>query len=238
VFLVDALTGIAQPELRDVVLFARAHACAVSADDVAHHFGIHRTVARGRLDRLAAAGLLTVGFERRSGRTGPGAGRPTKLYSVPPETVAIEFPERHYDRLVSRLIAALPAAEREEALRVVGEEFARDLAENAGLGRARDIRTAAERACTALGKLGFQTAVTDATEDQVTITTPTCPLRPLVLANPEAASIDRGLWVGLVNAHLPRNAGCTVSAETCDCLDCDASCRVVLEFAETAVNPA
>jgi len=235
---VDALTGIAQPELRDVVLFARAQKRAVSADDVARHFGIHRTVARGRLDRLAAAGLLTVGFERRSGRTGPGAGRPTKLYSVPPETVAIEFPERHYDRLVSRLVAALPVAEREEALRAVGEEFAQDLAENAGLGRARDVRTAAERACTALGKLGFQAVVTDASEDQVTIRTPTCPLRPLVLANPEAASIDRGLWVGLVNAHLPRNAGCTVSAETCDCLDCDASCRVVLEFGQTAVNPA
>jgi hypothetical protein len=110
---------------------------------------------------------------------------------VPPETVAIEFPERHYDRLVSRLVAALPAAEREEALRAVGEGFAQDLAGNAGLGRARDVRTAAERACTALGKLGFQAVVTDASEDQVTITTPTCPLRPLVLANPEAASIDR-----------------------------------------------
>jgi predicted ArsR family transcriptional regulator len=227
---VDALTGIAQPELREVVLFTRAQARAVSADDVAGHFGINRTVARSRLDRLAAAGLLTIAFERRSGRTGPGAGRPTKLYSVPPETVAIEFPERHYDRLVGRLVAALPAADREDALRAVGEEFAQDLAENAGLGRARDVRTAAERACTALGKLGFQAVVTDASEDQVTIRTPTCPLRPLVLANPETASIDRGLWVGLVNAHLPRNAGCTVSAETCDCLDCDASCRVVLEF--------
>lgn len=232
----DALTGIAQPELRDVVLFARAQARAVSADDVATHFGIHRTVARSRLDRLAAAGLLRVGFERRSGRTGPGAGRPTKLYSVPPETEALEFPQRHYDRLVGHLVAALPASEREHALAQVGEQFAEDLAAHARLGRSRDIRTAAERACTALGKLGFQAAVTETSDEQVTITTPTCPLRPLVLANPDAAAIDRGLWSGLVNAHLPRDGGRSVKAETCDCLDCDASCRVVLEL-ETADNP-
>lgn len=230
VFLVDALTGIAQPELRDVVLFARSQAREVSADDVARHFGIHRTVARSRLDRLADARLLTVRFERRSGRSGPGAGRPTKLYGVPPETVALEFPERHYDRLVSRLVAALPAGEREQALRVVGEEFANDLAETAKLGRVRDVRTAADRACAALGKLGFQAGVTDASEGQVTITTPTCPLRPLVLANPDAAAIDRGLWTGLVNLHLAPDARCTVSAETCDCLDCDANCKVVLDF--------
>jgi len=228
---VDALTAIAQPELREIVLFARTQAQAVSADDVSRHFDIHRTVARSRLDRLAAAGLLKVTFERRSGRTGPGAGRPTKLYSVPPETVALEFPERHYDRLVSRLVSALPAAEREQALRAVGEEFAQDLSESVKLGRSHDIRTAAERACAALGKLGFQAVVTDVTEEQVTITTPTCPLRPLVLANPESAAIDRGLWIGLVNAHLPENGGGrTVSAETCDCLDCDASCRVVLDL--------
>ena len=63
----------------------------------------------------------------------------------------------------------------------------------------------------ALGRLGFQAAVTDASEEQVTITTPTCPLRPLVVANPAAAAIDRGLWIGLVDAHLPQGAGCAVS---------------------------
>ena len=90
----------------------------------------------------------------------------------------------------------------------------------------RDVRTAAERACEALGRLGFQAAVTDASEEQVTITTPTCPLRPLVVAEPAAAAIDRGLWTGLVGAHLPQGARCAVSCETCDCLDRDASAVV------------
>lgn len=233
----DALTGIARRELREIVLFARAQPRPVSADDVASRFGIHRSVARGRLDRLAAAGLLETSFERRTGRSGPGAGRPAKVYGVPPETSALEFPQRHYGQLVAHLVAALPDDEREQALARVGDEFARDLAESAQVGRARDVRTAAERACEALGRLGFQASVAEASEDQVTIATATCPLRPLVVADPAAAAIDRGMWKGLVNAHLPAGSDRAVRCETCDCLDRDASCRVVLDF-ETVQRPA
>jgi predicted ArsR family transcriptional regulator len=228
VFLVDVLSGVAQPELREIALFARAQARPVSADDVAARFRIHRTVARGRLDRLAAAGLLTVSFERRSGRSGPGAGRPTKLYSVPPETAAIEFPRRHYDRLLARLLDVVPEQGRELALTDAGAVFGADLAVEAGLARTRGIRSAAERACAALGRLGFQAFVSESTEDTITITTSTCPLRPLVVANPEAAHIDRGMWMGLVDAYLPRSRACNVSCETQGCLDSHESCRVLL----------
>ena len=54
-----------------------------------------------------------------TGRSGPGAGRPTKLYTVPPETEAIEFPERHYDRLLGHLAGQLP----EDALTQAGVSF-------------------------------------------------------------------------------------------------------------------
>jgi predicted ArsR family transcriptional regulator len=230
VFLVDALTGIAQPELRAAVLFVRSQTAPVSADDVATHFRVHRTVARGRLERLADAGLLDVTFERRSGRSGPGAGRPTKLYSVRPETTALEFPQRRYEQLVGHLLEVLPEPEREPLLTRVGGDFARDLAAAAGLGPTRGVRSAAERACTALGKLGFQATVSDVGDDSVTITTPTCPLRPLVMSSPEAAAIDRGMWMGLVGAYLPRGRPCSVTCETRNCLDDKASCRVVLDF--------
>jgi predicted ArsR family transcriptional regulator len=226
VFLVDALTGVAQPELREIVLFARSRSRPVSADDVAAEFGVHRSVARGRLDRLAETGLLSVSFERRTGRSGPGAGRPAKLYSVPPETVVLEFPARHFDRLVGHFVDAVP----EETLAEVGGGFGQDLAAEARLPRARSFKAAAERACEALRKLGFQASVSDATDRTVTITTPTCPLRPLVVAKPGAATIDRGMWAGLVKAHLPARNGCKVTCETRDCLDSHASCRVVLDF--------
>lgn len=226
----DVLSGVAQPELREIVLFARSQTKAVSVDDVATQFRIHRSVARGRLDRLAEAGLLAVSFERRTGRSGPGAGRPAKVYAVPPETSAIEFPERHYEQLLGHLVDAVPIPERNQTLMLAGAAFGRDLADASGLSRTRGIRSGAERACAALGKLGFQAAVTDASDDRVEITTPTCPLRPLVIANAEAALVDRGMWIGLVSSFLPRSRPCSIGCETRGCLDDHASCRVVLEF--------
>ena len=173
---------------------------------------------------------MTVGFERRTGRSGPGAGRPAKVYSVPPETTALEFPARHYDRLVGHFVDAVPEETRNE----VGEEFGRDLAAEAEFRPAQGIRAAAERTCEALGKLGFQATVVDADEHTVTIKTPTCPLRPLVMAKAEAATVDRGMWAGLVKAHLDGREGCRVTCETRDCLDSHASCRVVLDFESPA----
>src|SRR3954454_14434577 len=111
--LLDELGG---SELRDTLLHARAQDRAVSADDVASAFGIHRNVARSRLERLASAGLLEPAFERRSGRQGPGAGRPAKVYAVAPELTPLEFPHRHSEELLSLLASALPDDAREETL--------------------------------------------------------------------------------------------------------------------------
>jgi predicted ArsR family transcriptional regulator len=219
VFLVDPL--------REALLFARSHPEPVTADEVAAGLGVHRNVARTRLERLVREGQLTARFERRTGRSGPGAGRPAKVYVVPPETEVLEFPARHYDLLVARLVEEVPS----EALAPVGEDFAQELAPAGSSGKARTIRGAAERACRDLGRLGFHAAVTDATDTRVTITTATCPLRPLVVANPETAHIDRGLWAGLVEARLAGR--CRVSCDTHDCLDRDESCKVVLDFEAT-----
>src|SRR5207253_1561841 len=60
--------------LRDALLYARSQPHVVTADELAAAQGIHRNVARSRLERLARAGLLIAGFERRSGRSGPGGG--------------------------------------------------------------------------------------------------------------------------------------------------------------------
>ncbi len=51
----------------------------VSRDDAAAELGLARTTVASHLDRLVDEGLLDVVFGRRSGRTGPGAGRPAKL---------------------------------------------------------------------------------------------------------------------------------------------------------------
>ena len=72
----DQLNAVGDPALRSALLFARSRRDPITVDDLAAAQDVHRNVARSRLDRLADAGLLTVGSARRSGRTGPGAGRP------------------------------------------------------------------------------------------------------------------------------------------------------------------
>src|SRR5207248_6849456 len=154
----------------------------VTAAEVASAQQIHRNVARGRLERLADAGLLIASFERRTGRTGPGAGRPAKTYRVAPELSPIEFPERRYEQLIGLVADALPERGRRERLREIGVAFGRELAREARLRPTRGLRTALERVCAALGSLGYQASVTEVTDERAVIATATCPLRPLIRA--------------------------------------------------------
>lgn len=57
------------------------------------------------LDRLVTGGLLEVEYRRLSGKTGPGAGRPSKLYRRASREFAVSLPPRRYD-LVGEILAA------------------------------------------------------------------------------------------------------------------------------------
>src|SRR5437763_15644839 len=160
----DRLDVSGDSELRETLLFARSQALPVTADEVAAAHQIHRNVARSRLERLAEAGLLVPSFERRTGRTGPGAGRPAKTYRVAPELSAIEFPERRYDQLIGLVVDALPARGRRDRLREIGGTFGRELAREARLRPAKGFRTALGRVCGALGALGDQASVAEVTD--------------------------------------------------------------------------
>lgn len=105
-----AVAALADPLRRE--LYRLATERAVGRDDVSEALGIPRSTAAFHLDRLAEAGLLTVSYLRRSGRTGPGAGRPAKLYEAAAAELAASVPERHYE-LVGELLAA--AAEQADA---------------------------------------------------------------------------------------------------------------------------
>lgn len=222
----DALEAIGDPGLRETVLYVRGRRTAASIRDVAAALGIHHNVARRRLEQLAAAGLLVAGFERRTGRRGPGAGRPAKVYSPAPETTAIEFPERRYAELVGLLVDALPTPR----LAGVGAEFGTALAATAGVEPGTDPQTALERMCDAIGRLGFQARLERLDGDTAEIVTPTCPLRPLVTTNPAAAELDHGLWRGLVAAALDGVEAEDVACDAHDCLEPCASCRVVVSL--------
>jgi predicted ArsR family transcriptional regulator len=205
----------------------RSSARAATADDVASALSVPRTVARSRLERLADAGLLNVAFERRTGRSGPGSGRPAKTYAAAPETAAIEFPNHHY----AALIGLLAAKRQTGALRDVGRAFAGELASAARLRPASSLPRAAQNVCRALGRLGFQSQVESAGETEAVIVSSTCPLRPVVFGDPSVRSLDEGMWAGLLEAATRSGTATHIRCSTHDCLDADAPCRIALRVA-------
>lgn len=225
----DRLDGVGRRELREALLYVRKSGEPVTADDAAVALGIHRGVARDRLEVLLRAGLLSTSFVRRSGRSGPGAGRPAKLYSAAPEPQAIEFPPRRFPALVARLIDELPAKrKRQRALRRAGENFGRDLADAADLQPAEHLAEGLERVCAAVRSLGFQAALDRLDDNAAVISTPTCPLRPLVAERLDAAHIDRGMWAGLVERGVRGARADNVECETSACLEGSEACTVVI----------
>ena len=68
----------------------------VGRDEAAAATGLARQTAAYHLDRLAEDGLVEVSFVRRSGRTGPGAGRPAKLYRRSSQDLDVTIPPRRY----------------------------------------------------------------------------------------------------------------------------------------------
>src|SRR5919198_5041433 len=149
------LDAIGDRELRETLLFARAQGLPVTADEVATAQRIHRNVARSRLERLAAAGLLTASFERRTGRSGPGAGRPAKVYAVAPQPASAELPARRYELLVALLAAELPRRDRARRLRGAGFAFGRELARAGTIRAANGLQRGLERVCAGARALGF-----------------------------------------------------------------------------------
>jgi predicted ArsR family transcriptional regulator len=222
----DELEAIGDPDLRDALLFARGHARPVTADELAADQEVHRNVARSRLERLVEAGLLAPAYERRTGRTGPGAGRPAKTYAVVPELSAIQFPDRRYESLFALLVDGVAP----KTLHAVGASFGNELADAAGLKPVKTPALAFENVCQAVRSLGFQATLESADEHEAVIATPTCPLRPLVRTEAKAAEIDRGMWAGLAARALAGARVERVECETHDCLTDHASCRVHLSF--------
>jgi predicted ArsR family transcriptional regulator len=140
---VAAVAALAEPSRRRLYDHVVRQPAPVSRDEAAAAVVLPRATVAFHLDRLVADGLLDVVFERRTGRTGPGAGRPSKLYRRADRSVAVSLPERSYDLAGDLLAAALTEAEGSgEAPRAVLErrafERGRSLAAAAGADGGRD----------------------------------------------------------------------------------------------------
>jgi predicted ArsR family transcriptional regulator len=107
-----AVAALAEPTRRRLYEHVVRQPSPVSRDEAAAALGLVRATAAFHLDRLVDDGLLDVSHERRTGRSGPGAGRPAKLYRRAACSVAVSLPDRRYDLAGQLLAAALSEAQR------------------------------------------------------------------------------------------------------------------------------
>ena len=108
---VGAVAALDEPTRRRLYDYVAGSRAPVGRDQAARELGIARVTAAFHLDRLAAQGLLEVSHQRLTGRSGPGAGRPAKLYRRAGREVAISLPPRHYGLAGELLAEAIETAE-------------------------------------------------------------------------------------------------------------------------------
>lgn len=94
---VTRLGALADPVRRRLYRYVAEQPGAVSRDQAAEGVDVPRHTAKFHLDRLVEEGLLTTEFKRLTGRSGPGAGRPAKLYRRSRKEVVVSVPARRYD---------------------------------------------------------------------------------------------------------------------------------------------
>jgi predicted ArsR family transcriptional regulator len=96
--------ALADPVRHQLYDFVCAQPAPVSRDQAADALGIPHHQAKFHLDRLTAEGLLETDYARLAGRSGPGAGRTSKLYRRARRDIAVSLPQREYE-LAGRLMA-------------------------------------------------------------------------------------------------------------------------------------
>jgi len=94
----------------------------VSRNEAAEATGLQRTLAAFHLDRLASAGLLEVSYRRLGERSGPGAGRPAKLYRRASAERAVSVPPREYLRAAQAFAEAIERSGAETTLYAVARQ--------------------------------------------------------------------------------------------------------------------
>ena len=101
---VAGIAALSEPVRRRLYEHVVKQCRPVSRDEAATAAGIKRPLAAFHLDKLVDEGLLEVEYRRLTGRSGPGAGRPAKLYYRSAREFDVTLPPREYD-LAGRVLA-------------------------------------------------------------------------------------------------------------------------------------
>ena len=201
-----ALAALADPVRRRIYDIVARGQDAVGRDAAAAGAGVPRSTAAFHLDRLVDAGLLTVEYRRLSGRSGPGAGRPAKLYRAITTELIGSVPERHYELAADILAAAAERADHEHTS-VAGA------AASEARARGREIGTGCGSVETALRACGY----TPVTGDGDGIVMSNCPFHALADRHQDlVCAVNLALVEGLLDGSGdPRTAHSVPRAGTC-----------------------
>ncbi|MEU9862497.1 helix-turn-helix domain-containing protein [Streptomyces sp. NPDC047971] len=93
---IEAIAALQDPVRRRLYEYVAAQGREVGRNEAAEAVGVARTLAAHHLDKLTEAGLLESGSRRLTGRSGPGAGRPAKVYTRSKAERSVSLPARDY----------------------------------------------------------------------------------------------------------------------------------------------
>jgi predicted ArsR family transcriptional regulator len=110
---VTSIGALAEPNRLALYRYVAGATAPVSREQAAAAMDLPLHSVKFHLDRLVAEGLLEVEYRRLTGRTGPGAGRPSKLYRRAGRHLSVSLPERRYDLAGEVLAAAVDRSARE-----------------------------------------------------------------------------------------------------------------------------
>ena len=186
----DAVSVLADPVRRRLYDAVTRSGRDMGRDEAAKAVHVDRSLAAFHLDKLVEAGFLEASYRRLSGRGGPGAGRPSKVYRRAARELSLTLPARQYEAAAQVFATAIErsasrsvAREVSSAARDVGERLGDEVKELAGSRADEDkVTRVAERV---LARNGFEPY-----RDGRTIRMRNCPFDAL-------ASMHRDLVCGM-----------------------------------------
>src|SRR4051812_6218113 len=160
---VASVAALGEPVRRELYRYVVAQDEPVSREKAAAGVGVPHHVAKFNLDRLVADGLLDVEYRRPPGRSGPGAGRPSKLYRRAARDISVSLPERRYDLAGQVMAEAITIAGRDgvsvdEAVHQAARTAGRRIGESAEVDAATPAREAVSEV---LARYGYEPRVID-----------------------------------------------------------------------------
>jgi predicted ArsR family transcriptional regulator len=193
----EVMAALRERNRRRLYLFVAGQPRAIGRDEAAQAVGISRELAAFHLDKLVGLGLLKAEYRRLSGRSGPGAGRTSKLYRRSRHQFRFSLPHRDHE-----LLARLLAESADSRGRISGDagparEYGRLLGGRARKRMRGHPEPAGLQECVTavLEKLGFQPYRASSAEVRLR----NCPFDPLArLYTPVVCGVGQAVISGVI----------------------------------------